>query len=196
VQRRFTPRREWAPLSDREWAALAPFVARPPGVPGRPLLGTDPRARMDAMLHAAVSGDPWRALPEHHGKGATVARHFRRLAHAGLWSRLLEALADPRAPAALRGMEHWLCRAARRAMRLLRMGGIVLARRLGLLSALPMWPWMMPDPDLSRTVRGAIEAVLARLPGELPPPGGLTSLGAVLAVAGGRQVWSKKFAPP
>src|SRR5689334_21519007 len=129
--RHFTPRRPWAPLSDAEWAALAPYVVRAEGSPGRPLLGADPRGRMDAMLHVATTDVPWRLLPEHLGKGATVARHFRRLAHAGLWSRLLEALAEPRCPPALRAIEYWLCRAARRAMRLLKMAGLALANRLG-----------------------------------------------------------------
>jgi transposase len=55
-----------------------------------------PRARLDAIFHAAVTGDPWRLLPERFGKPFTVARHFRRLSHAGLWQRLMYALCHPR----------------------------------------------------------------------------------------------------
>jgi len=195
---RFTPRRAWAPLSDAEWAVLAPYLARAEGAPGRPL-GTDPRRRMEAFLHAVVTDIPWRALPAQYGRGATVARHFRRLAHAGLWSRLLEALCAPRAPAALKAMEYWLCRAARRAMRLLRMAGIVLARRLGLLSALPMLPWMMPDPDLSKALFRYAHRTLRRLhgpPAHWPRPRLLRLIGRCMAIAGGRRVWSRQFAPP
>src|SRR3712207_9459108 len=101
--RRFIPRRPWQPLADAEWAALAPYLRDGSG-PGRPL-GTDPRARMDAFLQVAVADLPWRLLPEAYGKGSSVARHFRRLAHAGLWARLLEALARPHCPPALRAVE-------------------------------------------------------------------------------------------
>ena len=192
-----TPRRPWAPLSDAEWAALAPHLraTTPHDIPlGRPL--ADPRARMDAIFHAAVSGEPWRALPPDYGNPFTVARHFRRLAHAGFWSRLLFALRHKAAPPALRGMEYWLCRAARRAMRLLRMQGLVLARRLGLASALPMWPWHMPDWDLSQTTFAVVDRVLARLPEVWPRHGTLTCLGRCLKLAGGRPVWSARLAPP
>jgi transposase len=195
--RRFTPRREWAPMSDAEWEALEPYCTRPASTPGRPLLGTDPRGRMDAMFRAAVSGEPWRLLPEAHGKGATVARHFRRLAHAGLWSRLLVALTLPGCPPALRDLEYWICRVARRAMRLLKVGGLYLARRLGLLSALPMWPWLMPDPDLSEALlRHSLDVMDRAVRGRGPPPGYLDLLGRCIQAAGGRPVWSKRFAPP
>ncbi|HYZ30846.1 MAG TPA: transposase, partial [Crenalkalicoccus sp.] len=91
--RRFTPRRPWVPLADAEWDALAPFLTRAEGTPGRPL-ATPLRTRLDAMLRIACTDAPWHALPPGYGKGETVARHFRRLAHAGLCARLLEALAD------------------------------------------------------------------------------------------------------
>ncbi|MHB0713459.1 transposase, partial [Roseomonas mucosa] len=46
-----------------------------------------------------------------------------------------------------------ICRAARRAYRILGLRLILLARRLGLRSALPGPPWLLPDPDLSETLR-------------------------------------------
>ncbi|MCB4824960.1 transposase [Roseicella aerolata] len=189
----FTPRRPWEPLSDAEWDALRPHL-RPEDRPGRPL--ADPRARFDAILHMAVTDQPWRLLPARWGKGDTVGRHFRRLTHNGLWLRLLEALADADCPAALRAIEYWLCRAARRAMRLLQMAGLVLARRLQLWTALPMLPWMMPDPDLSEWVFRRIQQEIRDIPRRWPPPGFLRAAGKVLAVVGGRRVWSKRFAPP
>jgi transposase len=197
--RRFTPRRPWAPLSDAEWEALSPYVARASGGPGRPL--RDPRARLDAMLRNTLADRPWRDLSEQGGKPDTLSRLFRRWTHAGLWLRLLDALLAPDAPPALRALEYWLCRLARRAMWTLRRAGQGMAElarinRLGLLTALPMLPWFLPKPDLSETVFRHIDRVLSRLPAERPPPGLLSRLGRVLAIAGGRRLWSRHFATP
>src|SRR5918998_953595 len=104
--------RRWQPLADAEWDALLPFVLVQDR-PGRPL--RDARRRMDAISWTAASGSSWHALPGRFGKADTVARHFRRLAHAGLWERLLRALARPDCPPALRAIEHWIVRACRRA---------------------------------------------------------------------------------
>ncbi|UPY35264.1 transposase [Sediminicoccus sp. KRV36] len=134
-------------LTDRQWAALQPFLARA-APQGRPL--SDPRHRMDGMFHLLSTDAPWRAMPAEYGPGATIARHFRRLTEAGLWERLLQALADlgPRHP--LQQLRRLIFRAARRAYRMRGMGIIVLARRLGFLGALPGPAWMLPDPDLSK----------------------------------------------
>ncbi|MFC7539531.1 hypothetical protein ACFQU2_08750 [Siccirubricoccus deserti] len=109
---------------------------------------------------------------------------------------MLRALTAADAASALRAMEYWICRLARRAMRMLGMEGIDLARQLGLLSALPMLPWFMPNRDLSQSLLATIDEVLNRLPRQRPPPGLLTLLGKCLQHAGGRQVWSKRLAPP
>jgi transposase len=197
--RRFTARRPSTLLSDPEWEALAPYVARASGGPGRPL--RDPRARLDAMLRNTLADRPWRDLSEQDGKPDTLSRLFRRWAHAGLWLRLLDALAAPDAPPALRGLEYRLRRLARRGMWTLRRAGRGMAElarieRLGLLAALPMLPWFLPKRDLSETVFRHIDRVLARLPAERPPPGLLGRLGRLLLIAGGRPFWTKRFAPP
>ena len=136
-------------LSDRQWEALRPYLARKTAQ-GRPL--ADPRGRMDAIFHLIATDAPWRELPGTHGPAGTVARHFRRLTHAGLWEHLLEALHDlgPRHP--LQQLRRLIFRAARRAYRIRGLGIIVLARRLKLLEALPGPSWMLPDPDLSKTL--------------------------------------------
>lgn len=157
---RYTPPRRWQPLSDAEWTALLPFLPATTG-PGRPL--RDARTRMDGIFWVAAAGCPWAGLPPRYGRADTVSRHFRRLSHAGLWETLLRALAAPGCPAPLQALEHWICRACRRAVRLRGIGLIALARRLGLLSALRAPPWLLPDPDLSETVRRALDSVVASI---------------------------------
>jgi transposase len=153
--RRTSPPRPWAPLTDDEWAVLSPFVLRSSG-PGRPL--RDPRKALDAIFWLAARPQralpPWRVLPPEFGKPDTAARRFRRWAEAGLWSRLLRALADPEYPgiAVLRRLESWICRTYRRAWRILGVPGVALARRLGFLSALRAPSVFLPDLDLSDRV--------------------------------------------
>ena len=148
-RRRLTPARRWQPLADAEWDALLPFVIVRDR-PGRPL--RDARARMNAVFWVAASGSAWRTVPGRFGKPDTVSRHFRRLTHAGLWERLLSALARTDAPPALLALEHWIVSACRRAARLRGMGIVALARRLGLLSALRAPSLYLPKPDLSELV--------------------------------------------
>ncbi len=149
MRRHFTPPRRWQPLTDAEWDALLAFVLVREG-PGRPL--RDARKRMDAVFWVAASGSAWRTAPPRFGKADTVSRHFRRLTHAGLWERLLRALARPDAPPALLALEHWIVSACRRAARLRGLGLVALARRLGFLSALRAPSLFLPEPDLSEIV--------------------------------------------
>lgn len=151
-------------ISDSEWLALLPFLLhRSPQ--GRPL--KELRQRMEGIFHIAASHAPWRELPERFGNPGTVARYFRRLTHAGLWQRLLEALAEagPRHP--LQGLRAVIARACRRALRIAGPALMLLARRLEIRQALPGPPWLLPDPDLSETCNRALRH-LAR-PGA--PPG-------------------------
>ena len=150
---RLTPLRPWSPLTDLQWHALAPYVL-PRAPQGRRI--ADLRHRMDAIFHlASTPGDPWRLLPEAYGRPGTVARFFRRLTHAGLWHRLLEALAECGPDHPLRGIEYAICRATRRAARLGGMPLLLLIRKLGLRTALNGPPWLLPDPLLSETLRRA-----------------------------------------
>ncbi len=185
-RRRYTPVRRWQPLSDAEWDTLLPFVVVQDR-PGRPL--RDARARMDAVFWVAASGSAWRTLPPRFGKPDTVSRHIRRLARAGLWERLLRALARPDAPAALLAIEHWVCCACRRATRLRGLRIIVLARRLGLLSALRGPSWLLPDPDLSEIVHRGLFRLFARI--RRDPRGvhwsEITPFKRLVGIAGGRR---------
>ncbi len=136
-------------LTDRQWEALRPYLAHD-APQGRPL--ADLRHRMNGIFHLIATDAPWREVPPEYGAAGTVARHFRRLTHAGLWEHLLEALHDlgPRHP--LQQLRRLIFRAARRAYRIRGLGIIVLARRLKLYGALPAPGWMVPDPDLSKTL--------------------------------------------
>ena len=110
----------------------------------------DLRQRMDGMFHLIATDAPWREVPPQFGAWTTVARHFRRLTHAGLWENLLIALRDlgPRHP--LQQLRRMIFRAARRAASLRGLGIIILARRLKFLDALPGPSWLVADPDLSQ----------------------------------------------
>jgi transposase len=137
------------PLTPLQLAALLPYLL-PRSPAGRPI--GDLRARMDAVFHMAFTTAPWRALPERHGKPDTVARYFRRLTHAGLWEKLLEAIKDCGPSHPLREIAPMIFRACRRAVRLRGLGFIALIRRLGFLEALNGPPHKICHPDLSETV--------------------------------------------
>lgn len=184
---RYTPVRRWQPLTDAEWDALLPFVLVQ-NRPGRPL--RDARRRMDAILWAATAASPWRDLPARFGKPDTVRRHFRRLSDAGLWERLLRALALPDCSAALRAIEHWICCACRRVGCRKDLRIITWARRLGFLSALRAPPSLLPDMDLSERVHRWIMATMtdafAHRPARISP-GFLRDAQRWLTLCGGRQ---------
>jgi len=175
----YTPPHAFAPLTDAEWAALAPYLHREG--PGRPI--ARPRESLDAIFAALLSNTRW----SHQGEGAdTLHRRFRRWAHAGLWTRLLTDAARKKA---LRPLRYRICRAYRAAIRVLGIRAIALARRLGFLTALPGPPWMLPDPILSETIMGCVKKVMVLYP--LPDPRALPllrTLRALLTTAAGRRL--------
>lgn len=125
---------------------------------------------------------------------------FRRWTHAGLWMRLLEALKAPAAPPPLRAMEYWIRRLVRRSIWTLRRAKrslleIVRMEQLGFHTALPRYPFALPQPDLSEPVRRAIARVRDWKAEEAPPSGTLTALGR-LRPSGGRKVQTRALTPP
>ncbi|WP_245614871.1 transposase [Muricoccus aerilatus] len=150
---RLTTPLPWSPLTDSQWLALLPYVL-PRSPAGRKM--PDLRARMDAIFHTTARHAPWREAPDDHATPDTIARHFRRLTHAGLWERLLIALAEAPPTHPLRSVEHLIVRAHR----LLGLPFILLIRRIGLRSALPAPPWLLPDPDLSAFCARSLPATL------------------------------------
>ena len=79
-------------LSDVQWARIEHLLPGKPGDPGRS--GDDNRLFIDAVVWMARTGCPWRDLPPFFGKWNSVWKRFRRWAKAGIWERILAALAD------------------------------------------------------------------------------------------------------
>lgn len=175
----YTAPHRFAPLTDAEFAALAPYLHREG--PGRPI--DRPRETLDAIFAALLSNTRWSHQGERHD---TLHRRFRRWAHAGLWTRLLTDAAQRRA---LKPLRYRICRAYRAAIRILGIRAIALARRLGFLTALPGPPWMLPDPILSETVTAGLRKALIAYP--FPDPRlipVLRTLRALLVTAAGRRI--------
>jgi len=143
----------WRPMTDEEWEQVMHFMVFVHPGPGRPTIFGARRA-LDACFHAACHPGPWRHLPAAYGKPDSIHRLFRRWAHAGLWSMLLKFVAKRRP--GLAALQYWVCRAFRRAWRILGLAGVVLARRLGMDTALRAPSWYLPDPDLSAYVENQL----------------------------------------
>jgi transposase len=133
----------WRPMTDAEWDQMQFIFAWLHPDRGRPL--ANPRMALDACFHAACSDKPWRELPPVFGKWQTIHRLFVRWTHKGAWSELLKFVACGyhQVPASV---TWWICKAFRRARRIMGIKGIMLARRLGMDSALPAPSWFLPDP--------------------------------------------------
>jgi transposase len=138
------------PLTTPQFHALLPFII-PHAPAGRQV--ADLRTRLDAIFHVAAGTGPWCALPGHYGRPDTVSRWFRRLTHAGLWERLLQAIKDSSPDHPLRQVAPLVFRACRRAARIRGLAFIALVRRLRLLAALPGPPDKVANPALSETIR-------------------------------------------
>jgi hypothetical protein len=163
MMRRHRPRpRPWANLTDEEFYAILPFV-RNTGA-GRPV--ADLRGKLDAIFRIATTSLPWSRVSTDHGPTSSLHRLFRRWAHAGVWSRLLEHSARRRAPRPIRRMQSWIAAVFRRCHRLLGLAAVILARRLRIPRALPGPSWYFPDPDLSETLMGVLSDVAKRPEGD------------------------------
>ncbi|GGC30070.1 hypothetical protein GCM10011504_05370 [Siccirubricoccus deserti] len=161
---------------------------------GRPPVDT--RARLDAIFRAVTLKAPgggrgaWRQLPSGFGKPDTVSRTYRRWARANLWARLLTEVACPSCPPVLRRLTYVICCAFRRAIRVMGIRAIILARRLRLFSALPAPSTLVYDRDLSETLSAILPNALDRLraePGWRPPKGFIRAVDGLMRFALGRR---------
>ncbi len=74
-------------LSDADGTRVEPLL------PARGFAG-DRRRFVDAVVHVARTGGPWRDRPAEFGNGNTAWRRFSRWAKSGVWGRVVEALRD------------------------------------------------------------------------------------------------------
>lgn len=74
-------------IGDGDWERIRGLLPR---------RGTQQNTRLfvDAALYMAAEGGSWRALPKRFGLWNTVFRRFRRWSEAGVWGRVMAALAD------------------------------------------------------------------------------------------------------
>jgi transposase len=76
-------------LSDDEWAAFKPMLPnKPRGVPR-----VDDRRVLNGIFWVLRSGAPWRDLPGDFGPYTTCYNRFIRWRRAGVWTRIMDALA-------------------------------------------------------------------------------------------------------
>jgi transposase len=76
-------------LSDYEWTGIKPMLPnKPRGVPR-----VNDRLVLNGIFWVLRSGAPWRDLPESHGPPATCYNRFVRWRRAGVWDRIMEAVA-------------------------------------------------------------------------------------------------------
>src|SRR5207237_6385236 len=76
-------------LADHEWVAIKPMPPnKPRGVPR-----VNDRRVLNGIFWVLRSGAPWRDLPEAFGPYTTCYNRFVRWRRAGVWSRIIDALA-------------------------------------------------------------------------------------------------------
>ena len=79
-------------LTDAQWRRIERLVPGKEGDRGRH--GEDNRLFVDAIVWMARTGAPWRDLEAYFGNWNSVFRRFRRWAKAGVWVRVMAAVAD------------------------------------------------------------------------------------------------------
>ena len=186
----------WRPMTDDEWDDVQFIFAWLHPDRGRPL--ACPRTALDACFHAACSDKPWRELPAVFGKWQTIHRLFVRWTHKRAWEQLLKFVAS-RHNKVSPAIVWWVCKAFRRARRIMGIKGYMLARRLGMDSVLPAPSWFLPDPVVMRFAeeiwRPRMVAVI-ELQGRWPEKGAYVQvMRRLLNLAGGKRCVSAWMAP-
>jgi transposase len=76
-------------LTDNEWSAIKPMLPnKPRGVPR-----VNDRRVLNGIFWVLRSGAPWRDLPDNFGPYTTCYNRFVRWRRAGVWAKLMSALA-------------------------------------------------------------------------------------------------------
>ena len=76
-------------FTDHEWAAIKPMLPNKP----RGVSRVNDRRVLNGIFWALRSGVPWRDLPQAFGPYTTCYNRFVRWRHAGVWGRIMNALA-------------------------------------------------------------------------------------------------------
>ncbi len=76
-------------LSDYEWIAIKPMLPNKP----RGIRRVNDRRVLNGIFWVLRSGAPWRDLPESYGPRTTCYNRFVRWRRAGVWDRIMDALA-------------------------------------------------------------------------------------------------------
>jgi transposase len=76
-------------LTDHEWTAIKPMLPNKP----RGVARVNDRRVLNGIFWVLRSGAPWRDLPESFGPYTTCYNRFVRWRRAGVWSKIMNALA-------------------------------------------------------------------------------------------------------
>lgn len=77
-------------LTDKEWSAIEPMLPhKSRGVPR-----VDDRRVLSGIFFILRSGTPWRNLPKEYGPYTTCYNRYVRWRRAGIWERLVAAMAE------------------------------------------------------------------------------------------------------
>ncbi len=76
-------------LTDHEWASIKPMLPNKP----RGMRRVNDRRVLNGIFWVLRSGAPWRDLPDDFGPYTTCYNRFVRWRRAGVWSRIMDALA-------------------------------------------------------------------------------------------------------
>jgi transposase len=81
-------------LTDEQWAQIAPLLPSEVGRVARPARSN--RLMVEAVVWILRTGAPWRDLPKRFGPWQSAYTRFRRWTRQGIWTRVLEKLAEQR----------------------------------------------------------------------------------------------------
>ena len=77
-------------LTDLEWSAIQPLLPnKSRGVPR-----VDDRRVLSGIFFILRSGTPWRDLPKRYGPYTTCYNRYVRWRRAGIWDRIVAAIAE------------------------------------------------------------------------------------------------------
>ena len=80
-----------ADLDNLEWRAIQPLLPRSRGIKR-----IDDRRVLNGILWRLRTGRSWAAIPEHYGRAGTCHARFVRWRDAGVWTRIVHAVAKAR----------------------------------------------------------------------------------------------------